>query len=197
MSTAERRDRRGFPRHRRPLEMSLSSLFLLLAVLIAFVLNAPLAEAQLSRSLELRDALAFEPGSFSAEPGANVTLHLVNGGVLPHTFTLFAEADVSVPVDDNAALQEFYGRSATLVDVALEGAEETTVSFTVPAEEGIYTFVCVVPGHSVGGMHGLIFVGVGPPPGGIGIGIVQGIFLIALVGVLVFAVVYHVRSTRS
>ncbi len=175
--------------------MGLSSLILLLAVLISFVLHAPLAEAQLSLSIEMRDALAFEPGSFSADPGANVTLHLVNGGAIQHTFTLFAEADASVPVDDNAALQDFYGRSPTLVDVALEGAEETTVSFTVPAEEGIYTFVCLVPGHSVGGMHGVMFVGVGPD-GVIGIGIVQGIFLIALVGVAVFAVVYHVRSTR-
>ncbi len=195
MSTGERRDRRGLPHHRRLLEMGLSSLILLLAVLISFVLHAPLAEAQLSLSIEMRDALAFEPGSFSADPGANVTLHLVNGGAIQHTFTLFAEADASVPVDDNAALQDIHGRSPTLVDVALEGAEETTVSFTVPAEEGIYTFVCLVPGHSVGGMHGVMFVGVGPD-GVIGIGIVQGIFLIALVGVAVFAVVYHVRSTR-
>ncbi len=176
--------------------MGLSSLILLLAVLISFLLNASLVEAQLSLSIEMRDALAFEPGSFSADPGANVTIHLVNGGALRHTFTLFAEADAPVPVDDNAALQDFYGRSPTLVDVALEGAEETTVSFTAPAGEGIYTFVCIVPGHSVGGMHGLMFVGVGPPPTVIGIGVVQGIFLIALVGVAVFAVVYHVRSTR-
>ncbi len=178
--------------------MSLSSLFLLLAVLISFVLNAPLAEAQLSLSIEMRDALAFEPGSFSADPGTNVTLHLVNGGVLPHTFTLFAEADVSVPVDDNAALQDFYGRSATLVDVALEGAEEATVSFIIPAEEGTYTFVCVVPGHSVGGMHGLLSVGMAPGGGDPfgGIGIVQGIFIIALIGVVVFAVIYQIRSTR-
>ncbi len=196
MSPGERRERRGLPRHRGLLEMGLSSLILLLAVLISFVLHAPLAEAQLSLSIEMRDALAFEPGSFSADPGANVTIHLVNGGALRHTLTLFAEADASVPVADNAALQDFYGRSPTLLDVALEGAEETTVSFTVPAEAGIYTFVCIVPGHSVGGMHGLLFVGV-EPPGVIGIGIVQGIFLLALVGVAVFAVVYHVRSTRS
>ncbi len=196
MSVGEREDCRGLPRRRRLLDLGLSSLILPVAVLISFVLNAPLAEAQLSLSIEMRDALAFEPAAFSADPGANVTIHLVNGGAIQHTFTLFAEADASVPVNDNAALQDFYGRSATLVDVALEGAEETTVSFTVPPEVGIYTFVCLVPGHSVGGMHGLMSVGVEPPPDGLGIGVVQGIFLIALVGVLVFAVVYHVRSTR-
>ncbi len=197
MSTGERRDRRGLPRHRWLLDKGLSSLILLLTVLISFVLNAPLAEAQLSLSIEMQDVFAFDPGSFFGDPGANVTIQLVNGGALQHTFTLFAEVDAPVPVNDNAALQDFYGRSATLVDVALVGAGETTLSFTVPVEEGIYTFVCIVSGHSIQGMHGLMFVGVEPPDGVIGIGIVQGIFLIALVGVAVFAVVYHVRSTRS
>ncbi len=168
-------------------------------VLAAFLsLGSPVARGQLSLTIDFRDALTFEPASFSADPGENVTLRLVNGGVLPHTLTLFAEANAQVPVDDNAPLQDFYGRSATLVDIPLEGGEEATVTFTVPAEEGVYTFVCIVTNHAVGGMHGLMFVGVAPGDGDIfgGIGIVQGLLIFTLIGVGVFAVTYHVRSSR-
>ncbi len=168
-------------------------------LLAAFLsLGSPGTKGQPSLAIDFRDALAFEPASFSADPGENVTLQLVNGGVLPHTLTLFAEVNAQVPVDDNAALMDFYGRSVTLVDTHLEGGEEATVTFTVPTEEGVYTFVCIVPGHSVGGMHGVMSVGVDPGDGGLfgGIGIVQGLFIFTLIGVGVFAVVYHVRSTR-
>ncbi len=198
MSRLGRRTRRGSFRHRGLAGIGLLPILLLLAVLTPLVLSAPPAAAQLPLTIEMRDALAFEPGSLSAEPGENITLRLVNGGVLPHTFTLFAEANAQVPVDDNAALMDFYGRSATLVDTFLEGGEEVTVIFTVPVAEGVYTFVCIVPGHSVGGMHGLMFVGVAPGDGDIfgGIGIIQGLFIFTLIGVGVFAIMYHVRSSR-
>ncbi len=198
MSRLGRRTRRGAFRHRGLAGIGLLPILLLLAVLTPLVLSAPPAAAQLPLTIEMRDALAFEPGSLSGEPGENITLRLVNGGVLPHTFTLFAEANAQVPVDDNAALMDFYGRSATLVDTFLEGGEEATVTFTVLAAEGVYTFVCIVPGHSVGGMHGLMFVGVAPGDGDIfgGIGIVQGLFIFTLIGVGVFAIIYHVRSSR-
>ncbi|MEE9592141.1 MAG: plastocyanin/azurin family copper-binding protein [Thermoplasmata archaeon] len=197
MSRLGRRTRRGSFRHRGLAGIGLLPILLLLAVLTPLVLSAPPAAAQLPLTIEMRDALAFEPGSLSAEPGENITLRLVNGGVLPHTFTLFAEANAQVPVDDNAPLQDFYGRSATLVDIPLEGGEEATVTFTVPTEEGVYTFVCVISGHSAGGMHGLMFVGIAPGDGDFGgIGIVQGLLIFTLIGVGVFAVMYHVRSSR-
>lgn len=176
----------------------MGSLLMTLMLAAVLFLGSPVAFGQVSLTLDLRDALAFEPASFSADPGENITLRLVNGGVLQHTFTLFAEANVQVPVDDNAALSDFYGRSATLMDTFLEGGEEATVNFTVPAEEGVYTFVCIVPGHSVGGMHGLMFVGVAPGGGDLfgGIGIVQGLFIFTLIGVGIFAFIYHVRTSR-
>ncbi len=88
MSTGERRDRRGLPRHRRLLDRRLSSQILLLAILDSFVLSAPLAEAQLFLSIEMQDVFAFDPGMFSADPGANVTIQLLNDGALQHPFTL-------------------------------------------------------------------------------------------------------------
>ncbi|MFQ5986532.1 MAG: plastocyanin/azurin family copper-binding protein [Thermoplasmata archaeon] len=172
---------------------------LITALIIASILAlaGPGARAQAPLVMTMGD-LFFEPGSFSIEPGENVTLRVVNGGALRHTFTLFAEADAQVPVDDNAALLDFYARSPTLVDVDLAGGQETTVNFTVPDPIGVYTYVCIVPGHSVNGMHGLMFAGVTPGNGDFfgGIGIVQGILLIALAGVAIFVVIYQIRSTR-
>ncbi len=195
----KRVDRRGRPRIRgtaRRILVGTLPLIIILAVFLA--LPAPSSRGQVSRAITMGD-IFFEPGTFAANPGDNVTLRLVNGGVLPHTFTLFEEANVSVPVNDPNALREFHSRSQPLVDISLDGGQEASVNFTVPATVGLYTFVCMVPGHAAQGMHGLMFVGVEPGDGGLfgGIGIVQGIFLSALVGVLVFAVPYHVRSTRS
>ncbi|MEE9592592.1 MAG: cupredoxin domain-containing protein, partial [Thermoplasmata archaeon] len=126
---------------------------LLLTLIVAFllVMPAPSAQAQVSLTIDLRDVLTFEPNRISVDPGENVTIRVVNSGALQHTFTLFAEVNAQVPVDNNAALQDFYARSTTLVDVDLAGGEETTVNFTAPITEGAYTFVCIVPGHSVGG----------------------------------------------
>ncbi|MDX1534633.1 MAG: cupredoxin domain-containing protein [Thermoplasmata archaeon] len=191
----ERRDRPGGYFRPSVLLLGLFLTVLVVAVLMpVFLLTQPV-RAQASVTIDMRDALSFEPGTLFFDPGTNVTLELVNGGVLRHTFTLFAEAGADVPVNDNAALQAFYASNPILVDVSLEGGQEATANLTVP-EEGVYTFVCMVPGHAVGGMHGLMIVGSPPVPGGLGIGIVQVLFLIALAGVAVFAAVYHVRSTR-
>jgi uncharacterized cupredoxin-like copper-binding protein len=173
---------------------------LLLTLVLAFLLSVsvPSAQAQVSLTIDLRDVLAFEPNRITVNPGENVTIRVVNSGVLQHTFTLFAEVNAQVPVDNNAALRDFYARSPTLVDVDLAGGEEATVNFTAPMAEGAYTFVCIVSGHSVGGMHGLLSVGMAPGDGDPfgGIGIVQGIFIITLIGVGIFVVIYQIRSTR-
>ena len=167
-----------------------------MALLLGTLLVLPTrpVQGQQSLTITMGDTF-FDTASFSVAPGENVTLRLVNGGAQEHTFTLFAQADATVPVNDNTALQEYNSTNAKIVDVGLLSGQERTVEFGAPSANGTYTFVCMVGGHSVSGMHGVMNVGAGP--GGIfQIGIVQGIFLIALVGVLVFAVVYHVRSTR-
>lgn len=151
-------------------------------------------QGQRSQTITMGD-IFFDTGSFSVEPGENLTLRLINAGLLVHTFTLFAQVNARVPVEDNAALQAYNDTNAKVVDVTLDGGQEREVRFVAPATNGTYTYVCMVPNHSVAGMFGVL--NVGPSGGTFGIGIVQGIFLITLAGVLVFAVVYHVRSTRS
>lgn len=113
----------------------------------------------------LRDNFRFEPDTLSAAPGADLELLLINQGQLPHTFTLFAERNPSVPFDDPDALQQYYETHPTIVDIVLAEGEERTVSFPAPTEEGTYVFVCMRRGHAAEGMTGVLRVEspVGPP----------------------------------
>ncbi len=150
---------------------------------------APGVHGQVTLTITMRDALTFSPNTFSAESGESVSLTLINAGALPHTFTLFGEADASVPVSDNSALQTYYNDNTPLRDVSFDGSTQDSITFTAPTTEGIYTFVCIVPGHSVGGMHGTMTVASPAPPDGIDpllIGVVIAIVVIVIAIAAVF-----------
>ncbi|MCJ2531521.1 MAG: hypothetical protein LN413_04330 [Candidatus Thermoplasmatota archaeon] len=137
--------------------------FVLLATLVMasislWAVPAPGVRGQVTLTITMADALTFSPNTFSAAPGESVSLTIINAGAVIHTFTLFGEADASVPVSDNSALQTYYNDNTPLVDVSLDGGIQDSVTFTAPTAEGIYTIVCIVPLHSVGGMHGLMTV---------------------------------------
>ncbi|MEE9164276.1 MAG: plastocyanin/azurin family copper-binding protein [Thermoplasmata archaeon] len=133
---------------------------MLIAAILLWAGPGPLVLGQASVTITMRDSLAFEPGSFSVAPGESVSLTLINGGVLAHTFTLFAQANANVPVNDNSALQAYFNDPAnpTLVDVDFDGGAQSSATFTAPTTEGTYTFVCMVADHAVGGMHGTLVV---------------------------------------
>ncbi len=142
--------------------------FVLLATMVMAtipLLAGPQVLGQVNLTLTMRDALTFSPGSFSAAPGESVSLTLINAGALDHTFTLFAQADATVPVDDNAALQAYDAANTKIVDMSFAGGAQNSASFTAPTTEGTYTFVCLVAGHAVGGMHGTMTV-TSPAPDG-------------------------------
>ena len=164
---------------------------------LALFIPTPGASGQVNLTVLLKDSLIFEPRLIVAQPGDNVSLKLVNDGVLRHTFTLFSQPNAQVPLNDNAALQEFASQAELIVDIVLAGGEEAWANFTAPPTEASYILVCTEPGHAVGGMHGVLAVGIPPPDGpSIRIGIVQGLMLGAIAGTVVFAVLYHLRTTR-
>jgi uncharacterized cupredoxin-like copper-binding protein len=170
------------------------------ALLLLTLLPVPKASAQVNLTVQLKDTLSFEPSAISVQPGENISLFLVNDGIVDHTFTLFAQPNAEVPVNDNEALQAYYGQADIVVDVLVGPGETGWANFTAPLTEGLYIFVCMIPGHALGGMHGVLTVGnpSGPGPGfTLEIGLVQGLMLIALVGTVIFGVAYHLRSTRS
>lgn len=167
--------------------------------LLAGLLGGPdHAHAQVTDDVLLRE-FAFEPSAFATDPGEEVTLHLINDGEQPHTFTLFAEPNPTVPVNDPGALLEFNATTEKIVDVRLGPGEETDIQFTTPTAAAQYVIVCMVPGHAPLGMHGVVNVGVegGPDGPSLPFGIVQGMMLVTLIGTVIFAVAYHVRTTRG
>ncbi len=137
------------------------SVVLMMALAIT-VGPTPVAGTTVTLTITMRDALAFEPNSFSAAPGDTVNLTLINAGALTHTFTLFAQADANVPVNDFDALQDYYNANTKIVDLILAGGGQDSASFTAPMTEGTYTFVCMTPGHAAAGMHGVLIVAAEP-----------------------------------
>ncbi len=167
-----------------------------MASISLWAVPAPEVRGQVTLTITMADALTFSPSTFSAEPGESVSLSLINAGVLPHTFTLFAEADASVPVSDNSALQTYYNDNTPLRDVDLAGGIQDSVTFTAPTTEGTYTFVCIVSGHSVGGMHGTMTVASPAPPNGEPDGIdplLIGVVIAIVVIVIAIAAVFILR----
>lgn len=173
-----------------------------IALMALFVLTSqpgiPPAEAQVSLTVRLND-FSFEPSIIVAQPGEEVSVLLINDGLVDHTFTIFAEPNADLPLDNNEALQAHYQQAELVVDVRLSPGESGWANFTAPSTEANYILVCMIPGHAVLGMHGVLRVGnpQGPGPGlDLQIGIVQAIMLVALVGTVVFSVAYHLRTRR-
>lgn len=167
---------------------------LVLASISLWAVPAPGVRGQVTLTITMADALTFSPSTFSATPGESVSLTLINAGALPHTFTLFGEADASIPVNDNSALQTYYSDNTPLVDISFDEGIQDSVTFTVPTTEGIYTFVCIVPGHSVGGMHGLMTVAIPSDDETAPIDpLLIGVVIAVVVIVIAFAAVFILR----
>jgi uncharacterized cupredoxin-like copper-binding protein len=167
---------------------------LVLASISLWAVPAPGVRGQVTLTMTMADALTFSPNTFSATPGESVSLTLINAGALPHTFTLFGEADASIPVNDNSALQTYYSDNTPLVDISFDEGIQDSVTFTVPTTEGIYTFVCIVPGHSVGGMHGLMTVAIPSDDETAPIDpLLIGVVIAVVVIVIAFAAVFILR----
>jgi plastocyanin/mono/diheme cytochrome c family protein len=78
--------------------------------------------------------LAFNPAEITVPADTEVTIHAVNSGSLPHTFTITDVADTG--------------------EVAAGSSKDVTVN--LPAGE--YEYFCAIPGHKDGGMVGKLIV---------------------------------------
>jgi plastocyanin len=173
-------------------------LVLLVTLVVASVsfwaVPAPNVHAQTNLTITMRDSLAFEPASFTVAPGESVSLTLINGGGLQHTFTLFGQADANVPVNDFSALQAYDNANSKIVDMSFNGGQQDSASFTAPTTEGTYTIVCMVAGHAAGGMHGTMGVSSTPDSGPAPIDpLFIGIIIAVVVIVIAVAAVFVLR----
>lgn len=108
-------------------------------------------------------SLSFVPALLSVTPPGpriptSVALQITNQGSFPHTFTLVAETNVSIPA------VSYFNAHPPLVNASVNATDGFVAwaNFTVPAP-GIYEFVCTVPGHFQAGMYGFLYVGVPVP----------------------------------
>ncbi|ABK78587.1 hypothetical protein CENSYa_1982 [Cenarchaeum symbiosum A] len=99
------------------------------------------------------DALPGEPGSnptITAEVGDRIRFDVVNDGVLFHAFGVTADEEGWVGLYPSSEI-------ATSSNPLLAG--ESGTSEFIPSEDGVYYYICTVPGHRIQGMVGQIIVG--------------------------------------
>jgi uncharacterized cupredoxin-like copper-binding protein len=97
---------------------------------------------------------AFEPASFSAPAGAEVSLTIQNNGALEHNFLVMnAGAEVADAWNESEdAANVLFQQTNTAAGTSV------TATFTAPTTPGDYQFLCSVPAHFEQGMHGTMTV---------------------------------------
>ena len=143
---------------------------LLTTILVASILPwggpSTTVTAQVSLTITMLD-ISFDTRSFSAEPGESVTIMLMNDGGIDHTFTLFAQVNATVPVNNPTDLVAYNSSNAKITpEVRLSRNEQMQIQFTAPSVQGDYTYVCMITGHAAepDGMSGVMTVSSAAPP---------------------------------
>lgn len=181
-------------------------------LLVPLLDGAPRAQGQVRvETTFLLDEFLFDPARLVVEPGASLSFFLDNIGDARHTFTVFNTVNESLPLGDNDVFLAFYqdqlDADNVIVDVNLAIDGVGWANFTAPSTVGIYPFACVVTGHAVSGMWGLLVVGQvgepgadGPPSGIEGVALraywigLIGIFsMVAVIVVAYFLIKYESR----
>jgi azurin len=124
-------------------------------------------------TVEMRDGMRFEPPRFAVKPGDDVTVSLENADSThqPHNFLVLMPGKreevvmQSLALGDKGPAQEFVPvNPAIIVHSALLNPDGVSkVHFKMPAEKGIYPYICSMPGHGMI-MYGAIYSGMKMPP---------------------------------
>ena len=94
-----------------------------------------------------------EPGrnpTIEANVGDRITFDVVNDGISFHSFGVTADAEGTGGI--------YPGSEVASPNNPLTGGQSGTSEFVAP-EDGIYYYICTVPGHRLQGMEGMIIVG--------------------------------------
>jgi nitrite reductase (NO-forming) len=87
-------------------------------------------------TINVGDAMKFEPAAISVRAGQRLELTLRNSGHMPHDFTL-----------SEGVAQPF--------KLVVNGGATVSGTFTID-KPGTYAFECSMPGHEMAGMRGTI-----------------------------------------
>ncbi len=116
------------------------------------------------------DRLQFEPAEFTVAPGTEVTVVFKNIGRMPkemmgHNLVILDKsidpmefARASLPHAANAYVAPDYEESVVAFTQVIGPRESETITFTAPDAPGDYFYVCSFPGHTPGGMYGIMKV---------------------------------------
>jgi len=110
-------------------------------------------------TVNLTDRPSFTPQFVTFPAGSSVALHLVNAGLLNHTFTLSKTPNVRIPSGlTPSQLNSFFARNGTLANVSLGPGAQGWANLTFSASEGFdsFEFASVVPYQFQAGMWGLL-----------------------------------------
>lgn len=123
--------------------------FTLLALLV--LLLAACGPKQTTLEVVMSD-FEFSPNAWEAPAGAEVKLEIKNEGTLEHEYVIMLlSKDATVPFDADDEPNIYWEHE-------LAPGEEASVTFTAPAEPGIYNIVCGTAGHLEQGMRGTLTV---------------------------------------
>lgn len=133
--------------------------------------GAPAAEVAIA--LSTASGLKFEPARLVVEPGAQVTLTFQNPDDMMHNFVLvkpgarLAVVEAALALADQGPARNFVPASDLVLwsTPLLNPGQSTRLTFTAPATEGVYPYVCTFPGHGLV-MYGALYVARSPrlPP---------------------------------
>lgn len=117
----------------------------------------------------MRDGLRFDPPRFSAEPGRKLVIELENedSSHQSHNFLLIRPGKLKKIVESAMALgergpsQSFVPQSSDILahSAVLDPEKKSRISVDLPAEPGVYPYVCTMPGHGMV-MYGALYSGV-------------------------------------
>ena len=134
---------------------------------------APKPRAGRAVRLAMRDGLRFDPPRFSAAPGELLEVEIENADATnqQHNFLLIRPGKREAVVNEANALGEagparaFVPQDSNIIlnSALLEPEKLQTITFSAPAEQGVYPYVCTFPGHGVV-MYGALYVGTPMPP---------------------------------
>ncbi|PJJ79120.1 plastocyanin/azurin family copper-binding protein [Mucilaginibacter auburnensis] len=123
-------------------------------------------------TITAKEGLQFDLARFAVRPGANVKLIFKNVDEMTHNFiiTLPGERLNVITLTQNlpaevAVKQGYVPKTDKILFAipAINPSESKVISFTAPAKEGVYPYVCTFPGHGYV-MYGAMYVTTGKLP---------------------------------
>lgn len=126
--------------------------------------NQSSSSASLAVSLKALDGLKYSKVRFNVRPGSKVSLTLENVSDMPHNLVITKPGARQLVVDAGLKLEGQGPAMNFIPDIdevlwsipVISPGQSKVITFTAPAEQGVYPYVCTYPGHGFtmfGEMH--------------------------------------------